>query len=264
MKIKKIFYAVVVSSQLLSFSVLANDIDGLSGLDIAKERKLRDTGWGDYSAKSTMILRNAHGEESIRKLSAKVLEVHGDGDKSINVFSFPKDIKGTALLSISHIATDDDQWLYLPALKRTKRISSSNKSGPFMGSEFSYEDLSSFEVEKSDYKLLRQEACGELTCYVVESYPKDKYSGYQKRISWIDSKHYRVHKTNFFDKRGSLLKTLELTDYKNYLEAYWRPHTMKMVNHQTGKSTDLLLEKVTYRNGFSDSNFSQAQLKRVF
>lgn len=234
-----------------------------AGLKVAKERKLRDTGWLDYAAESTMILRNAHGEESVRKLSVKVLEVEGDGDKSLNYFSHPKDIKGTALLSASHIESDDDQWLYLPSLKRIKRIASSNKSGPFMGSEFSYEDLSSFEVEKYSYVLLKEEACGAQKCFVLESRPKDKYSGYEKRISWIDNLHYRVHKTEFYDKRGDLLKTLVLSDYEQYLNKYWRPHVMKMTNHQSGKSTDLLTDNISFRNGLDDKDFSQNQLKRL-
>ncbi|CCQ11464.1 Outer membrane lipoprotein-sorting protein [Pseudoalteromonas luteoviolacea B = ATCC 29581] len=263
-KFNQIVKVLAVALPLSSVASASLAVTPLSGLDVAKERKLRDTGWGDYQAETTMILRNAHGEESVRKLSINVLEVLDDGDKSINFFSYPKDIKGTALLSVSHIHSDDEQWLYLPALKRTKRIASSNKSGPFMGSEFSYEDLSSFEVEKSDYTLLRQEACGELTCFVLESVPKDKYSGYKKRISWIDTTHYRVQKTEFYDKRDTLLKTLTLFNYKQYLETYWRPHTMKMINHQSGKSTDLLTEEIRFKNGLSDSDFSQTQLKRVF
>ncbi len=233
------------------------------GLAIAIERKARDTGWHDFRAQSTMILRSTGGEESVRKLSVKVLEVLGDGDKSINVFSEPKDIKGTALLSISHISKDDDQWLFLPSLKRTKRIASSNKSGPFMGSEFSYEDLSSYEVEKYTYRFIRSEACGEQQCFVLESTPKDKYSGYSKRISWIGHDHYRVHKTEFYDRRGDLLKTLELDQYKLYLSKYWRPHRLKMVNHQSGKSTDLLNTEVSFSNGYTDKDFTKNVLARI-
>ncbi|MCU7884812.1 MAG: outer membrane lipoprotein-sorting protein, partial [Candidatus Thiodiazotropha sp. (ex Lucinoma annulata)] len=105
------------------------------GLEIAKEIEVRDTGFHDFKATMSMLLRNKHGEESLRDMRNQTLEVDNDGDKTLVVFDEPRDIKGTALLSFSHKAGDDDQWLYLPALKRVKRIASRNKSGPFMGSE---------------------------------------------------------------------------------------------------------------------------------
>ncbi len=124
-----------------------------------KEVDARDQGFGDTSSVLTMTLRNRHGEEVTRQMRSRALEVADDGDKSMIIFEDPADVKGTALLTFSHKTADDDQWLYLPALKRVKRISSSNKSGPFMGSEFAYEDLSSQEVEKYTYKYLRDETC---------------------------------------------------------------------------------------------------------
>ena len=127
------------------------------GLEIATEVDRRDTGWHDMKATMTMLLRNKHGEESLRYMRSKSLEVDNDGDKSLIVFDKPRDVKGTALLSYSHQIKADDQWLYLPALKRVKRISSRNKSGPFMGSEFAYEDLSSQEIEKYSYKYVKDD-----------------------------------------------------------------------------------------------------------
>ena len=106
-----------------------------------------------------MILRNAQGEESIRKFNSKTLEVDGDGDKSIFIFEHPRDVEGTAVLTFTHKVGPDDQWLYLPALKRVKRISSDNKSGSFVGSEFAYEDLSSQEIEKYTYKWVEDVVC---------------------------------------------------------------------------------------------------------
>jgi len=132
------------------------------GLAIAQEAERRDLGWESSEATMEMILRNRHGQESTREMRSRSLEVADDGDKSLIIFDHPRDVRGTALLTFSHKTGDDDQWLYLPALKRVKRIASSNKSGPFMGSEFAYEDISSQEVEKYTYKYLRDEPCGEL------------------------------------------------------------------------------------------------------
>ncbi len=117
------------------------------GLEIAREADARDTGWGDHQARMTMTLANKQGETSTREITIKTLEVATDGDKSLTIFHEPRDVKGTAFLSFSHPTTPDEQWIYLPALKRVKRISSANKSGPFMGSEFAYEDIASQELE---------------------------------------------------------------------------------------------------------------------
>ncbi|HSJ48359.1 MAG TPA: outer membrane lipoprotein-sorting protein, partial [Gammaproteobacteria bacterium] len=108
------------------------------GLAIAREADRRDQGWGDSSASMAMILRNSQGDESHRQVRVRNLEVEGDGDKTLTIFDEPLDVKGTALLTYSHKTGPDDQWLYLPSLARVKRISSRNKSGPFMGSEFAY------------------------------------------------------------------------------------------------------------------------------
>ena len=115
------------------------------GMAITVEADKRNSGWGDSRVDMEMILRNRQGQESKRELRSRSLEKPDDGDWSMIIFDKPKDVKGTALLTHSHKVDPDDQWLFLPALKRVKRIASNNKSGPFMGSEFAYEDLSSQE-----------------------------------------------------------------------------------------------------------------------
>ena len=234
------------------------------GLAIAREADKRDTGFGDFTADMQMILMNKHGQKSERKIRIRTLEVKEDGDKSLTIFDTPRDVKGTAFLNFTHKVGDDDQWLYLPALKRVKRISSRNKSGSFMGSEFAYEDISSQEVEKYTYKWVRDEKYEDQECFVVERYPVDKKnSGYTKQVTWLDKKEYRVRKVDYFDRKNSLLKTLTSTDYRKYLDKYWRPDQMYMVNHQTGKSTKLIMSNYKFRTGLKDSDFSQNRLRRV-
>jgi outer membrane lipoprotein-sorting protein len=237
------------------------------GLAIAVEADRRDTGFGDSKAEMKMILRNRHGEESVRDMRVKVLEVKDDGDKSIFVFDRPRDVKGTGLLSYSHKVGNDDQWLYLPALKRVKRISSANKSGSFMGSEFAYEDFASQEVEKYTYKYLRDEPCPGndkgLECFVIERFPVDENSGYTRQIAWMDKQEYRPQKIAFYDRKNALLKTLVFRGYRQYLDRYWRADELFMENHQTGKSTVLQWSDYRFRNGFDDNDFTRASLKRV-
>jgi len=233
------------------------------GLAIALEADNRDTGFVDYTNNVQMILRNKHGQESTRVIRSKTLEVDGDGDKSQTIFDEPRDVKGTALLSFTHKEGPDDQWLYLPALKRVKRIASDNKSGPFMGSEFAYEDISSQEVEKYTYKFLRDDTLDGLEVFVFERYPVDKKSGYTRQIIWLDKEHYKERKIEFYDRKNSLLKTLVLNDYQQYLDKFWRAHNMYMENHLTGKSTRLLQSNYEFNTGLTDRDFNKNSLKRA-
>ena len=210
------------------------------GLAIAVEADKRDQGWGDQATVMKMILRNSQGASSTREIRGKTLEVDGDGDKSLTIFDTPRDVKGTAFLSFTHSLKSDEQWLYLPALKRVKRISSSNKSGPFMGSEFAYEDISSQEVEKYKYKFIRDDKFNGRDVFVIERFPQYKKSGYTKQVAWVDKEMYQPLKIEFYDRKKSLLKTLTQHEYKKYLNKFWRAGRLEMVNHQKGKSTTLL------------------------
>lgn len=233
------------------------------GLAIAVEADKRDQGWTDQATVSKMILRNSQGAESTREIRGKALEVEGDGDKSLTIFDTPRDVKGTAFLSFTHTLKADEQWLYLPALKRVKRISSSNKSGPFMGSEFSYEDISSQEVAKYKYKFIKDDKFDSRDVFVIERIPQYKKSGYTKQIAWIDKEMYQPLKIEFYDRKKSLLKTLTQHEYKQYLNKYWRPARLEMVNHQKGKSTTLLWTSYKFKNGFSKRDFDRNSLKRA-
>lgn len=233
------------------------------GLAIATEADQRDMGWGDLSAELRMVLRNRNGDERTRRMSTRALEVADDGDKTLVVFNEPRDVKGTAFLSFSHRTGDDDQWLYLPALKRVKRITSSNKSGPFMGSEFAYEDISSQEVDKYTYKWLRDEELDGVECFVVERIPLDKGSGYTRQVTWIDKAEYRPWKIDFYDRKESLLKTLAYSSYKQYGGKFWRADVMEMTSHQTLKGTRLEWVDYAFGVGLDERDFDKNSLKRA-
>jgi Outer membrane lipoprotein-sorting protein len=251
---------------LLSFNTLAAE-ENISAeekaLAIAQEADRRDQGFGSFTSEIKMILKNRQGQESIREIRSKTLEVEGDGDKSLTIFDKPRDVKGTALLSFTHKTGPDDQWLYLPALKRVKRISSSNKSGPFMGSEFAYEDISSQEVEKYTYKFIRDDKLDGIDVFVFERYPVDKKSGYTRQIVWMNKAEYIPLKVEFFDRKNSRLKTLVFKDYKQYKGKYWRTGEMYMENHQTGKSTRLLQTNYNFDVELNERDFDKNSLKRA-
>jgi len=239
------------------------------GLAIALEADRRDQGFGDSSAEMRMILRNTQGEESVRELRQRTLEITDptEGDMSMIIFDRPRDVEGTALLTHAHLVEDDDQWLYLPAIARERRISSSNKSGPFLGSEFAFEDFSSTEVGKYSYNWLRDEPCPApdeaLTCHVSERVPLYENSGYTRQIAWTDTTDYLARQVEFYNRRNDLLKTLVFVDYRQYEGQFWRAHELNMVNHLTGKSTSLTWSAFEFNTGLDEGDFNIASLRRA-
>jgi len=234
------------------------------GLEIAREADRRDSGWGNFSADLIMILKNRAGESSMRRIRSRNLEVPGDGDWSLMIFDQPADVKGTKFLSLSHKTGDEDQWLYLPALKRVKRISAANKGGAFMGSEFSYEDMSAQEVEKFTYRYLRDEKYKGRPSFVIERYPADEHSLYSRQVVWIDKKFYIPWKIEYINRSGEHLKTLYYRKYKRYLKQFWRPGEMRMINHRSGKVTVLVWKGYWFRDPeILADDFSPQTLSRL-
>jgi len=262
MNIKTTTYLLFAIIQLSAFNVIANTNEE-KGLAIAIEVDKRDNGFGDSTADMTMELRNKQGDTSTRQIRIKTLEVTGDGDKSMSIFDQPADVKGTAFLTFSHALKADEQWMYLPSIKRVKRINSKNKSGPFMGSEFAFEDISSQEIEKYTYKYLRDEKLNGVNCFVIERIPTYKHSGYTRQVIWINKVEYRPEQTVFYDRKNTLLKTLSLSGYQKYLGKYWRADQLLMTNHQNEKSTTLNWSNYKFKTGLKNKDFSRNSLKRA-
>lgn len=261
---------------LMTLSVLAPDAmaevtaargdspASLKGFEISARADRTDRGFGDSEVEMEMVLRNAAGQESRRSLKFLTLEVQDEnvGDKSLVLFGSPRDIEGTALLSHAKILEPDDQWLYLPALKRVKRISSANKSGPFVGSEFAFEDFTTQELNKYDYLYLREETVNGMKMDVVERIPRYKNSGYTRQVSWVDQDIYQVRKVEFYDRRDTLLKTLQLEDYRDY-KGIWRSQKLSMVNHKTLKTTDMVYKDYKFGVGLTENDFVKGKLSRL-
>jgi len=264
MNIKKELPGLLAAVFLLAIAYAAQADDDGRGFEIAARSDRSDLGFGDSSVELQMVLRNAAGQESTRSLRISTLEKPDEsvGDKSLVIFDTPRDIEGTALLSHAKILDPDDQWLYLPALKRVKRIASANKSGPFVGSEFAFEDFTAIELNKFDYRYVGEERCGDFVCDVLERTPRYENSGYTKQVSWVDQVDYQIRKVEFYDRRGDLLKVLELSDYRNY-GGIWRAHRLSMANVQTNKQTDLIYGDYAFNTGLVESDFVKGQLTRL-
>ncbi|CAA6809844.1 MAG: Outer membrane lipoprotein-sorting protein [uncultured Sulfurovum sp.] len=239
----------------------ATSLMALTNMEIAEKSDKVTDGFGSSIAKTEMVLINASGQKSTRQLEMKTLE--GDnGDKSISTFLTPADVKGTKTLTHEHVERDDDQWLYLPALKRVKRIASSNKSGSFMGSEFSYEDIGNQNYNKFTYgdKVEEVELDGE-ACYKGERIPKDKNSGYTKQVSWVSKDKFLLKQVEYYDRKSELLKTAVFSDYKQ-IEGIWRVGKIVMRNHQNDKSTELTWKEEKLKVGLTAKEFNKRVLKQ--
>jgi len=234
------------------------------GYDISARADRTDNGFGDSRVEARMVLTNRAGQQTVREFSFQTLEKEDEsvGDKSLVVFDSPRDVEGTALLSHAKILDADDQWLFLPALKRVKRISSRNKSGAFVGSEFAFEDFTISELNKFIYSYVGEEDVDGLMMDVVERFPRYENSGYTKQKSWVDQDIFQVRKVEFYDRKEALLKTLTLSDYREY-DGVWRAHSLKMINAQNGKETELVYGDFTFKSGLDENDFQQGVLTRL-
>ncbi len=231
-----------------------------SGEKVAKQAYEKISGYESSISKTTMVLKNVQGDENIRKLEMKKLE-NKNGDKSLLLFLYPNDLKGTKLLSYEVIGRDDKQWLYLPALKRVKRISSRNKSGSFMASEFSYEDISSQNYQNYTYpKDAKKVSKDGVEYFEVLRVPKDKHSGYSKQMIYIDIKENLARFGEYFDKQNRLLKKISFQNYV-LLDGVYRVHKIMIKNVQNKKESTLTWDDDTIKVGLSKKDFSKRILR---
>lgn len=222
-----------------------------------------EDGYRDIRSNVTMILEDARGDKRQRHLDVYALELSPFGDRRKFIFNRPADIDGTAVLIHSNVVENDDQWIFLPAFRRVKRIASSNKSTPFVGSEFSYEDLASQEKEKYTNRYVNSTTLAGRVCDVVERVPNFPSSAYGRLLTYIDRQDHRYRKVEYFDPSGKHTKTQYLEDYRLYDGRYLLPNKTVMVNHETGKKTTMLWDDIQLKTAQTDSQFTTNALKRV-
>lgn len=259
MKISTIIIA-LLGSLLISVNAKSPE---QKGEDIAIKMELANNGYIGEEAEMEMILIDAHGSRVERLMKGNVMEVSGDGDKSISIFLNPKDVKGTKMLTWSHKEADDDQWLYLPSLKRVKRINSSSKSSSFMGSEFSFEDLGSQEREKFHYKLLSEKKVDGMDTWIVERKPKSK-SGYTKQVVTISKKYMNPLRIEYYDRKDELLKVGEFSGYQKFNvkgKSLYRSSKIHMKNVQTKKESIFEWKKRKIGVKLKSRDFTKRALK---
>lgn len=245
---------------LVLFIILIGHLFAMGSEELAKKSYEVMSGYKSSISKTTMILRNANGEENIRMMEISKLE-NIDGDKSLINFLYPNDIKDTKLLSYEVIGADDNQWLYLPALKRIKRISSRNKSGSFMASEFSYEDISSQNYKNYTYSgEAKSVQIDDKSFLMIERIPKDSNSGYKRQTIYIEPTTYLARYGEYFDKQDRLLKKIYFKKYRN-IDGIYRVLKIQMDNVQNNKTSILMWTEDTIKQNLREKDFTKRVLK---
>jgi hypothetical protein len=233
----------------------------LTGRDIAIKVHDRPEG-DDRKGIMHMTLINRRGrtrERAVLFLSKD----YGEDSKSITYFQSPADVKGTGFLQYEYDdpSKEDDRWLYLPALKKIRRITGSSKSEYFMGTDFTYDDMGDRSVDEDNHKLLRKEEKDGQKFWVVESRPKDRDYMYSKTVKWIRQDSLIPVKVEFYDRQENLLKILTVIDIKKQ-DGFWTMFKMVMDNIQEKHKTILDIKEIHYNTGLKDSLFRVSTLER--
>lgn len=258
MKMKK--FNVFVLILAVQMTLFLNGAE-LTGLQIIENVNNRDTG-KDSTGNLTMTLVNSQGHQRVRVIKQFIKNM-GEVEKKIMFFVSPADVRNTSFLNWSYEndAKDDDQWIYLPALKKVKRISSDSKNDYFMGSDFTYDDLGDRKPGEDQHKLIREEVFNGEQCYVVESIPKDEGYIYSKTVSWVIRDKWIGMKKEFYDETGELLKTLNVKKFEK-IEGIWVILHSEMANVQKKHRTVMELSAIVLNKGIPDNQFTERMMQR--
>ena len=262
MKAIKIFFVVILFS-FTGFNQKLTFAQGeLSATDIISKSRLAFYYAGrDMRAKVLMELVNKTGQKRIRELTMlRKDDEEGGRQKYFTYFHQPPDVKDTTFMVYKYPDKDDDRWLFIPAINLVKRIAANDKYSSFVGSDFTYEDVSGRKPEEDTHTLLRKEKIGERSCFVIESAPKEP-SEYTKRISWIDETNLLPLKEEFYDKQNELYRQFEAIEIKN-IGGIMTITKRLMRNVKTGHRTEVTFQTVEYNEGIGDDIFSERYLRR--
>ncbi|MGO1072538.1 outer membrane lipoprotein-sorting protein [Lysobacter sp. CA199] len=233
------------------------------GREIAGTVDRNDAGFADYVVNGRMTLRRPGGATAERSFEMNTLEVRDGGDKRLVVFSQPRDLAGFVSLTFTNAGAPDDQWIYLPAAKRVKRLAARDKTGSFAGSEFSYEDIATWELANYDYEFVRDEPCGEpkATCHTIANLPKYEYSGYSKLVETIDPRIWQPVRIVYFDKSGRELKRLDFHGYQKFDGKFWRPSRIVMTNLLDKAVSEISWDQYRFKIGLKAGDLTDARME---
>ncbi len=252
-------YVMALLALLLPFNVLA-----LTGEEVMKKSQADFLYSGkDFKARVMMKLVSKGGQERIREMTMLRKNFGGPGgDQKYFIYFFqPADVKDMTFMVYKYPARDDDRWLFVPSINMVRRIAAQDKRSSFVGSDFTYEDVSGRDIEDDTHTLIREEKLGPKDCFVVKSIPKAADVDYSYKLSWIDKMSFLPLKEEYYDKKGEVYKVFtadEVKDIKGFPTITKR--TMK--NLQSGHTTEVTYSRADYNVGIEDSLFSERFLKQ--
>jgi outer membrane lipoprotein-sorting protein len=239
-----------------------------SGDELARRINARDEG-NQVSRRLVMELVDKGGDVRMRE-TRSYRKYFGGEKRSVLFFDSPKNLKDTAFLTFDHPEPDrdDDQWLYLPALRKSRRISGADRGGAFLGTDFSYEDIkkeTKIGIEDYTRKTLRREALAGRDCFVLELVPVSRdvarELGYGQVLLWVDPELWLVRKAEYWDENGAPLKTVRVEEIDE-VDGIWTPQRLEATNHRTGHRTVIRFLDVDYESELPDDLFTERALER--
>jgi hypothetical protein len=217
----------------------------------------------DFKARVTMRLVSRGGQERVREMTMLRKDLGGPGgaQKYFIYFHRPADVKDMTFMVHKEPGRDADRWLFVPAINMVKRVAAKDKHSSFVGSDFSYEDVSGRGVEDDDHSLVREEGQGGRDCYVVKSVPKAGDMDYAYRLSWVAKDDMLPLKEEYYDRKGGLYKVFT-ADEVELIKGFPTVTRRTMKNLQSGHSTEVAYAGADYDVGVSDSLFSERYLRQ--
>lgn len=236
---------------------LAYPQDALSIIRSSRDRITADT----VSSRSRMVITAKDGTASERVLDQYSKEGER-GDRTIIVFQRPASVANTRFLTMENPGSSDDRWIFLPALGKVRRIAASEGSGSFMGTDFSYDDISSTsrDADLDVHTLLREEDLSGHTCYVIESIPKDKSYQYSKMVQWIDKSSRISSRIDLYDRKGTLVKQVEILETKE-IQGRLSPTVTRITTLAAGTSTTVIMDILKYDDPIPEGVFTTSYLE---
>jgi outer membrane lipoprotein-sorting protein len=246
----------ILSASLCTGLVFAQNAASI--MQAAKDRIQSET----MSSRSRMVITAKNGSTTERVIDQYSKDGANGYARSVIVFQSPATVKGTRFLTMDNASGKSDQWIFLPGIGKVRRIASSESGGNFMGTDFSYDDMSSMDRDTAldTHTILREETLNGAACYVIQSVPQDTDFQYSKTASWIDKSNYRIYKREMYNKRGAVEKVMEMSGYKD-IQGRDTPTQTKVSTVAAGTSTTIYMDIVKYDDPIPEGVFTTAYLE---
>jgi outer membrane lipoprotein-sorting protein len=231
--------------------------DAVSIVDAARNRVKTSS----ISTRSRMVISARDGGTSERIID-QYSKDGPNGARMVIVFQQPANVAGSRFLTMDNASGGSDRWIFLPSLGKVRRVAASESGSNFMGTDFSYDDISSADRDLSldTHTILREERINGSACYVIQSVPKNNTSQYSKTITWIDKAKYLIYKSEMYDRRGTVVKIMEMSDFKD-VQGRLTPMKTKISTVAAGSSTTIYMDIIKYDDPIPDRVFTSAYLE---